>query len=322
MTLVDELTALRTESAFCVHDLRTLVAVSGRDHRDWLDRLMSNPVRDEPVGRCVLATFMDGKGKMRADLRMFTRADDVLLDIPASHREALLRVLDMFIIKEDVVLADLADTTRALSVIGPDARASLGALDWPLPESGAALVGDALPAGVVTIVESKIAGLDGVDIFVQPDALEAITHELSSKGLPHVSLEALDVARIEAGVPWFASEMADGVIPLEAVLDDWVSITKGCYPGQEVIARITNLGQVARKLVRLEGAADAALAAGDALTGTGERAGKKAGTVTSVARDPAADVTRALAYVGRAYWKTGTEVLAGDVPLTITAIEA
>lgn len=321
MTLVDELHALRGAAAVCPHDLRTLIRVSGADHREWLNRLASNPVIDEPPGRCILATLMDGKGKMRADVRMLTRDDDVLLDVPRSHVDGLMRVLDMFIIKEDVALEDLSGTTRAVSIVGPGAGDVVGAMDgWSTPGDGEALYG---VDGVTALVPSVIAGLDGVDAFVATDACDAVVAAATAAGANPVSLEALDVARIERGVPWFASELADAVIPLEACLDDWVSITKGCYPGQEVVARITNLGQVARKLVRLEapgGAHAASLAAGAQLLGTGERDGKKAGAITSVLADPDGDVTRALAYVGRAYWKTGTVVAADDVELTVRAL--
>lgn len=322
MTLVDELRAIRSSAAVCAHDLRTLVAVAGADHREWLNRLVSNPTADEPTGRCVLATLMDGKGKMRADVRVLPRDDDVLLDLPRSHVDGLMRVLDMFVIKEDVTLSDRSDDVRALSIVGPGAGDVVGTLDgWSVPGDGEARL--APTDGVVAIVPSVVCGHPGVDVFVEVGAVDDVLAAATAAGATAVSREALDVARVERGVPWFASELADSVIPLEACLDDWVSITKGCYPGQEVVARITNLGQVARKLVRLEAdgtAAADALDPGTQLVGTGEREGKKAGALTSVVADPDGDVTRALAYVGRPYWKTGTTVTADGTELTVRAL--
>jgi folate-binding Fe-S cluster repair protein YgfZ len=101
-----------------------------------------------------------------------------------------------------------------------------------------------------------------------------------------------------------------------------VSVTKGCYPGQEVVARITNLGQVARKLLRLSAPGRVELAPGTALVGMGERAGQDAGKLTSAAWDPLAERTVALGFLKRAFWPAGSVVRAGDAELTVTELKA
>jgi folate-binding protein YgfZ len=165
-----------------------------------------------------------------------------------------------------------------------------------------------------------IMGPPALDLLVPAGATGSWLERLASAGATTVDAEAFDVVRIGQGLPWFGPDLSADVIPLEAHLDDWVSITKGCYPGQEVVARIQNLGSVARKLVRLSVPGEVALEPGE-LAGTGERSDKTAGVLTSVAYDPVDDITRALGYVRRAYWKTGSHVRAGEIELDVFALD-
>jgi folate-binding protein YgfZ len=317
--LAADLDALRAGCAVAEPGLRTAVAVSGPDHRDWLDRLTSMPVKELPPGRAQWTTLMDGKGKLRADLRVLApAADGVLLELPASHHAALLRVLDMYILREKVTLGDLSRSHRFVAVLGPQAGAALRAAGLPEPKDDEAL---AAP-GVLAAARSRLFGAPGADLLVEAGAADELLARLQRGGARAVSVDALQIARLEQGVPWFAEDLADGVIPLEAGLDEHVSITKGCYPGQEVVARIKNLGQVARRLVRLSGAGEHALATGAALVGTGAREGQEAGKVSSSAVDPVARRTLALGYVRRAFWEPGMVLRAGDAELTVAALPA
>jgi len=329
VTLAEQLAALRDGAAVAEPGRRTLVGVGGRDALDWLDRLSSAPVKDLPAGCCRGATLMDGKGKLRADLRLIHLApgtgwpDEWLLEIPASHAPTLLRVLDMFILRDQVELRDRSASHRLLAVLGPRATAVMEQSGLPRPEAcdrdGAVAIDGASGA---LVRPSRLYGAPGFDLALPAAGLDALRSRLVAAGATPIDLETLSVARIEAGVPWFADDLADGVIPLEAGLDADVSITKGCYPGQEVVARISNLGQVARKLVRLSaewsGGEPPALSAGP-LTGTGERAGQEAGKLTSVAHDPTRRRSVALGFVRRAFWEPGTRVAAGQVELTVGA---
>ena len=321
MTLAAELAALRDGAAVAEPGRRALVGVGGRDALDWLDRLSSAPVKDLPAGCCRGATLMDGKGKLRADLRVIRLTDEWLLEIPASHAPALLRVLDMFILRDQVELRDRSASHRWLAVLGPSAAAVMERCALPRPaacDGDGAVAIDAASGALV--LPSRLYGAPGFDLALPAAALDALRGRLVAAGATPAGVEALSIARIEAGVPWFAEDLADGVIPLEAGLDADVSITKGCYPGQEVVARISNLGQVARKLVRLSAAwsgdAPPALAAGT-LTGTGERAGQEAGKLTSFAHDPTRRRTVALGFVRRAFWEPGTRVQAGEAELVV-----
>ena len=321
MSLAVQLAALREGAAVAAPDLRVVVGLSGPDTLDWLERLVSAPVKDLPAGCCRGATLMDGKGKLRADLRLIHTADEWLLEIPASHAAGLLRALDMYILRDKVTLADRTKSHGFIVLLGPKAEEALAACGWPRPQEcggdGAVAAAD---AGVL-IMPSRLFGAPGFDLLLPAAARDPVRERLVAAGAVPAEPAALQIARIEHGVPWFAEDLADGVIPLEAGLDEQVSITKGCYPGQEVVARITNLGQVARKLVRLSaewrGGQPPPLGPGAALTGTAERAGQEAGKLTSVAHDETRRRTVALGFVRRAFWAPGTPLAAGEVEVRV-----
>ena len=332
MTVAEQLAALREGAAVAAPDLRAVVGLSGPDTLDWLERLVSAPVKDLPAGCCRWATLMDGKGKLRADLRLIRPPADVaagpggdasggwLIEIPATHAPALLRVLDMYILRDRVTLEDRSASHRFLALLGPKADDVLAACGLPRPQAcggdGAVSAG---PEGLL-LMPSRLYGAPGFDLLLPAAARETLRARLVAAGAVPVEPPALQLLRIEQGVPWFAEDLADNVIPLEAGLDEHVSITKGCYPGQEVVARISNLGQVARKLVRLSaewsGGAPPELAPG-ALTGTAERAGQEAGKLTSFAHDDSRRRTVALGFARRAFWTPGTRVAAGAVELQV-----
>lgn len=324
--LPTSLSALRDGAAVHSPAQRFLVRAAGPDLLPWLERLCSNPMQDIQPGECRRATLMDGKGKLRCDLRVLAPArdddapvDEVLLDLPASAHAAMLRLLDMFIIKEQVELSDLRDEFVHLALLGPGTDELLkscgmrvappvGKLDQPRAEA--------------FVVAENLAGTGGVELFVERAAARDMVDAFIAAGAVRATDDALEIARLERGTPRFDKDLTDGVIPLEAQLDDWVSTTKGCYPGQEVVARIRNLGQVARKLVRLEASGEHELSSDTELLGTGDHEGKPAGTLSSWAVDPVGARTLALAYLRRAHWKPGTQVRAGDATFTVHELRA
>ncbi|RKY20670.1 MAG: hypothetical protein DRQ55_06930 [Planctomycetota bacterium] len=385
MSLVEEINALRNDAALCRHGTRCLVRAGGGDLLPWLERIASLPVSDLAPGGLLALTLMDGKGKLRADPRVLAPgvpAEGLLLELPSSHREQILRLLRMYVITDDVTLEDLGDgdgegdgstddanggaasrtapqpgdiagdtsAARAarepwalITLAGPAAGERLTACDLPAPGAG-----QVAAAGELLLAPSELSGTGGFDLIGPLSRLAEAERSLLASGVKTASPAALQVVRVGAGVPWFAEDMAGGVIPLEALLDHKVSSTKGCYPGQEVIARIVNMGQVARRLVRLTGTAGTAGAAGDVSAASNSGAddgagsagapgghvhaalhpdaelqgedGRALGVLTSVARDPTNDTTLGLGYVKRSRWKTGAQVKVGDVTLDVTSL--
>jgi folate-binding protein YgfZ len=312
-----QLRALHEGVAVAAPHVRSAIAVTGADHREWLDRIASNPVKELPAGRATGLTLMDGKGRLRGEFRASSVgvADGLLLDVPDAARAALMKALDIYILREKVQVKDLSAERTWVHVLGPGAGDALRRAELPAPQAGEALAGGV----VLAALASRHFGAPGADLLVAAADAEPLLARLEQAGALRVERPALDVLRIAQGVPWWPADL-DAVIPLEAGLDADVSITKGCYPGQEVVARITNLGQVARKLLRLSAPGRVDLSAGTALGGTGERAGQDAGKLTSVAWDPLADRTVALGFIKRAFWPAGTLVRAGTVELAVAEL--
>ncbi len=316
-TTSEQLTALREGAAFCSPDARFLVRAHGKDLLPWLDRLLSLPVADIEQGQCVHATLMDGKGRMRTDLRVLAPgppAQGLLLDLPLSHRAKLLTLLDMYVITEDVHFEDLSAGLRSASLIGAAAPFVLKTCGFEAP-AAQHLSHD---GSTFYVLPTMLVSGPGFDLFFDGDLGRDIIERFFEAGAVRVEPGQLNALRVAAGVPWFAEDLSGDIIPLEANLDAKVSIHKGCYPGQEVLARILNLGQVARRLSHLSVAGDQtggdARQAGAALM---TQDGKTAGKLTSVAYDPTADTTFALGYLKRASWDPGSKVLAGEVLLEV-----
>ncbi|MHC5209144.1 MAG: CAF17-like 4Fe-4S cluster assembly/insertion protein YgfZ [Planctomycetota bacterium] len=318
---VESTVGLRKDPMLAGPGARALVGISGEDHRDWIDRIASAPLKELARGSFRRATLMDGKGKLRADLRVIAEGPDdgLLLEIPASHSAHLLRVLDMYILRDRVTLHDMTVSHAVLSLLGPRAEATLadaGLPAAPACDAPGASEGTVARAGDTLALPSRLYGVRGTDLIAPATEIAAIERRLSAAGIERATDEELAAARIAAGIAWFAEDLSDGVIPLEAGLDPLVSVTKGCYPGQEVVARITNLGQVSRRLVRLA-APSGRPAPGETLHGTSSREGQEAGRLTSVAIAPTDGRVLALGFVRRPFWPEGTRVLAGDVELEV-----
>ena len=315
----NEVLALRNTAAFCRHGLRQLVAVSGKDTLAWLERLLSQPVESIAQDHTVAAVFMDGKGRMRADVRVLALEDPrqrVWLELPADEGK-LLKLLNMFVIQDDVTLSPAVSQLELVTVAGPQAGETLQAAGLTLPQGdGITHIGRG-----VAVVCSRLSGVPGFDLLGSDEALQTLLDTLSAQGLAEVSVAALDCVRMAEGVPWFTNDLAGEVIPLEALLNDHVSVTKGCYPGQEIVARITNRGQVSRKLVRLSATEGAAPAPGTELLGCGQSLGKTGGVVTSSCTDPTDGSVLALGYLRRVFWKSRTQVTAADQTFEVHSLD-
>jgi folate-binding protein YgfZ len=218
-----------------------------------------------------------------------------------------------------VQLADLSDTSASLAVVGPLAAAVVGGvLEGAGSETLATLPGHgSLNARVegqpIIVLRVSDVGVDGYELVVRPDQLAALEATLLAKGVKRVTAPATEALRIEAGLPLFHRDMDETTIPLEAGIESRaISQTKGCYVGQEVIARVLHRGhgRVVKKLVGLamEGARV------PPPTTTVSVDGRDAGNVTSSVYSPALRKPIALAYVHRDFAAPGTVVtLAGEV---------
>lgn len=297
--------------------------VSGPDRIEWLQGLLTNDTAALRPGQGCYAAYLTPQGRMIGDMRVFHRGDRVVLDVVADARAALLSRLDQFIIMEDVVLSDVTDTTGCVSVAGPQAATWIARLT---DVAGSALEGLAeyhhvpLTFGGAEgfCAASREWGVTAFNVYLPAGAASALRLALHEGGVPLVDERVREAARIEAGRPRFGIDMDTETIPLEAGIEHRaISLTKGCYVGQEVIIRVLHRGQgrVARRLCWLVSDTGATLgedAGGPTLpwhAGAILRlGGKDVGKVTSACVSPTRKRLLAIAFVHRDAAIEGTSV--------------
>ena len=334
-----ELAALRNTVGVLDLSCRSRLCLTGADRVKFLHGQVTNDVQRVRVGEGCYAALVSAKGRMHSDLNIYRLADELLLDFEPGYSPAVIERLEKFIITDNVQVLDAAPHYGLLTVLGPraaEAVTQLG-LSWALPEQPLALSAHADTtlgqlylmrregawSPLLTRAPDATAGAGkspapGFDLFVPTASLGAVFDKLvaaaKSLGGRACGWDALEVVRIEAGIPRFGQDMDETNLPPEAGLEARaISYSKGCYIGQEVIARIRTYGQVAKTLRGLRLPADLAPlpARGDKLFADG----KEVGQLTSVIPG------RALGYVRKDHNAPGTQLTlrtaAGDCTATV-----
>ena len=297
------------------------VSVTGRDRLAFLQGMLTNDVKGLQPGQGAPAAFLDAHGKVMALLVVYALADRALIELPASLTEKTLQTLDRYLISEKAVFESVDDAFAILSLQGPGARGlleGLGGGPLSLPPYGHALVSVAgLPARVINRPEGPGPGFH---CWVAAGEAAALRRVLEGAGAVPAHAETLEVLRVEAGQPWYPNDVDDSVILPETRLESLVSYTKGCYIGQEVVARVKYRGHVNRALSGL-------VLEGDRVPGPGARVtveGREIGRVTSAVRSVALGRPIALGYVRREHFEPDSAVTvvdgAGEQPARVTAL--
>ncbi|MET0559501.1 MAG: glycine cleavage T C-terminal barrel domain-containing protein [Solirubrobacterales bacterium] len=266
---------LREECGLLDRSGRGMLLFSGADAAEYLQGQLTNDVEGLAVGEGQYAALLDRKGHMQADMRVLRRAErEIWIDTEPEALAAALRHLTMYSIGREVAVADVGEEYAILSLIGPRAFEIAG---------GAVLPEHANEAGTVGGVEFLAVGTrDGVDLIVARAEAERLRDALIAAGAVEVGPEAAEILRVEAGVARFGAEMTTETMPAEAgIVEQAVSFTKGCYIGQETVARLHYKGRPNRHLrgLRLSAPAEpgAALRLGE----------KEVGRLGSAALSPA-----------------------------------
>ena len=300
---------LREEAGAVDRTDRVHLVVGGLEAADYLQGQLTNDVEALSAGEGQYAALLDRKGHMQGDLRLLRvtgeEGDELWIDAEAVAGPAIERHLGMYKVGRDVELA--AAERAIISVIGPAAGGLLGAPALGAEHSHTRVrLGDEEALAVATD--------SGVDLIFDAAAGDALRAHLDGSGVAAASEEAAEILRVEAGRPRFGAEMTNETIPQEAGINERaVSFTKGCYIGQETVARLHYKGKPNRHLrgLRLSARAER----GDAIR-AGEREVGRIGTVVlSPARGPIA-----LAIVRREA-EPGAEVEVGDGDVTAKVVE-
>lgn len=288
---------------------RGRVEVSGTEAAQFLNGLVTNDVKALAENSWMPATFPNVQGRLVAAVRVLKLAGDrFLFDTEAATHERVLKTLERFTLAGDFRVTDLTDELAQLSVQGAHSpevlSATLGA-EAARVESFQVFKtqwNDA-PLHLIRATHTAEAGFD---LFVNSADAPALWEALAQAGARPVGVDALETLRVEAGIARYGVDVDETNVVLEAPLDDAVSFTKGCYIGQEIIARIHWRGHVAKKLTGLSFDGQAEVKRGDKVSNSD---GKEVGRVTSVAFSPRLNRTVALALIKYDYLAPGTSVL-------------
>ncbi len=290
---------------------RGKIRLSGKEHQKFLQGMLTNDVMKLEEGRGAYAALLTVKGRMLSDMHVYRERDSVLLDLEPGMNITVADLLKKYRLSYKAEIEDLTDAFGLFSMHGPNARSvieSVFGIDVSSMEelsNSRARVDDT----DVLIVRINRTGEDGYDIYVPSESAEHIWNILMETGndfgIKPVGYDAYNTLRIEAGIPLYGSDMDEETIPIEADIWDALSFEKGCYVGQEVIARIRWRGHVNRHLMGLIVEGETVPLSGDEIF-AGE---KKIGRVTSSVYSPALKRPVALGYVRREFREPGTVVI-------------
>jgi len=232
---------------------RGKLALTGTEAKTFLQGQVTNDIEALEPGAGCYAAFLTHKGKMRGDLRVLDVGDELLLDTERSTLQELFNMIRRYKLGLDVELHKRTLETALFSLIGPEARRIAGAQDLPATEYANARAQLAGAPVVVAITDA------GVDVLAAAEDAETVRGALLAAGATAADEAEAEVLRVERGRPRYGLDLDDSVIPQEAGLNERaVSFTKGCYVGQETVARLYYRGKPNRHLrgLRLSGPAE------------------------------------------------------------------
>ena len=318
-----EYETLRTATGLLDGSTQALIEVRGADRTDFLHRLLTNDIaRLVPGGGC-RACLLDASAKLIADLVVLAEPERLWLFCDLTRAEIVAQTLTRYLFSERVTVVNHERRRAVLALQGPrtmELLAHVIGTAMPMPSDGDH-VAASLHEIPLRLVRRALAG--GVGVWCLVDAADAATvwgllRDAGQRfGLRLVGWDALNTARIEAGLPWWGLDMDEtNVLPETGLERVAVSETKGCYLGQEIIARMQTYGSPSKKLMGLVLEGNETPSCGDRI----RRGGEDLGRVTSACRSPALQRPIAMGYVKRGADAPGTavEIVRDGKPLAAT----
>lgn len=268
------------------------IELKGTDARSFLHRLTTQDIQTLPAPQLRYALLLDNKGKIIADMTAWALADRFLILTDPSLKDRIQQHLRKYLITEEVVIHDRTADFSVLSLQGPLAISFLQKLN------------PAIPPGI-------FVGQENSNYFTLiPRAMfdsffNTLYHQGKSFGLQTIEPVVEEILRVEAGIPLYGKDFSEENTPPEARLFRAISYTKGCYPGQEIVARLKTYGGYRRQLVglRFERGTERS---GDSPQIFDQQ--KQIGRITSTSYSLKWAATIAMGYVGREYAKEGTQL--------------
>jgi folate-binding protein YgfZ len=285
---------------------RTLIAARGNDRAKFLNSFCTNDVKRLTAGESCEAFVTSHQGKLLGHVFIHCEAERLILDGVPGQAAALISHFEKYVVSEDVEFQDLSAALTTFAVAGARAASVLGQiLGVEAPAAMCASQGARLLGVDVAARRVPCAGESSWFLQVPADESVAIAGALKGAGATRCSQDAIEILRLEAGFPAFGRDIGEENLPQEVGRDaQAISFKKGCYLGQETVARIDALGHVNRVLAEMQFSSQEVPAIGTALV-AGE---KEVGRVTSAVWSPRLGAPLGLAIVKRAQAPVGTRL--------------
>jgi glycine cleavage system T protein len=301
---------------------RGRIEVSGSEAVQFLNGLITNDVKALETGAWMRAAFPNVQGRLISEARILRLTDNrFLFDTEAATHGRVLKTLERFTLAGDFHVTDLTSEMALVSVQGTRAAEIIEATFGKIAaqaERGRVHT-EQWNNQSLHVIRATHTAEDGFDLFVSASVAVSLWDALTASGALPVGFDALNILRIEAGVPHYGVDMDETNVVLEVVADEAVSFTKGCYIGQEIIARIHWRGHVAKKLTGLSLDEQGEIKSGDKIR---TMDGKELGRITSVTFSPRLNRLVALGYVKYDYLAPETMVCvhSGETELTARVV--
>jgi folate-binding protein YgfZ len=301
--LESQVRTLKQESGFVELPNRFFVRLSGDDRKAFLHNFCTNEIKGLGDGQACEAFVLNSKGKLLGYGHVLATEADLLLTGHGDQAETLISHLDKYLIREDVNLSDATSELGSVFVCGQQANEHLAQVVSPNPAQNHLA---SFQTGDVsgTIANLEIAGFGFLLIAPQSD-LENLKTALADAGIGGVTPAALEIVRVEQKTPWFGIDADESNLPQELQRDEKaISFDKGCYLGQETVARIDARGRVNNLLVGLEFPIETPPSPGDPLVEEDNVIGR----ITSVAYSFQLESNIGMGFVRRKFVEPGTRL--------------
>ena len=292
--------------------------ITGKDRISFLNGLLTNDISQLKENAGQRSALLNSKARVLADLHLYAQPDNLLVDTGESSASHVKEILDRFVITEDVQIQDSTQDLVQVTVQGP--KSSQAIKEVLGIEAQDLIQLEQKTLGPTTIIARDRTGQSGYDIIMPTLEAEPVWHGFllngGEIGLNPVGSQALEILRLEAGYPKYATDVDENTIILEAGFKDAINFNKGCYLGQEVVARATHIGRVNKQLVRLEVETKDSVSPRSKLMSNG----REAGFITSAAFSPGLQRVVGLGYANREFAKEGTKVNVQSGETSLSAV--
>jgi len=292
--------AATTTAAITDLDSFGVIKLTGSERIAWLQGMITNDVQKLPSGHGCYAAHLTPQGKIVAHMRVFKDDDALWLTMERAAIPTLIAAFDKLLIMEDVQITDLSDSYSILGLLGPEAPARLDSwLGSPLALQG-------LHTHRMFEESRIIVSRLGYEIWIARGQADAVLRFFADHGVTAIDHGTWDVLRTEAGIPIYGVDI-DESTTMPELGEEGISYDKGCYIGQEVVAKVKYIGHVNRRFVGLR------ISGNDLpeLKSPIRKGGREVGYITTALFSPRLNQPIALGFLSRSAYAAGAEVEVG-----------